>query len=117
MNKDAYFNGSVETNPHKFRNYDISEFSRVPCEGLTLGKDHEKTSMMDYRALFEESGMHHWNSGIQITHDMFINIYFMLLFYLTPDSGASECHTSIPENGNIRIELLFANHYPSRSRA
>ena len=32
----------------------------------------------------------------------------MLLFHLTPDRGASECYTSLPENGNIRIELLFS---------
>jgi hypothetical protein len=36
---------------------------------------------------------------------MFINGYFMLLFDITPDKGASEGHTTHPDNGNIRIEL------------
>ena len=51
MIKNAYFNGSVDTNPYKFRHYD-SEFSlyvngkRVPSEGLTLDMDHEKTTVM-----------------------------------------------------------------------
>jgi hypothetical protein len=31
----------------------------------------------------------------------------MLLFDLTPDLFASELHTSLPENGAIRIELKF----------
>jgi len=31
----------------------------------------------------------------------------MLLFYLTPDLGASKGHASHPDNGNIRIELNF----------
>ena len=43
---------------------------------------------------------------------MYINDYFMLLFDLTPDRGASEAHTSFPENGNIRIELLFSKQLP-----
>jgi hypothetical protein len=33
--------------------------------------------------------------------------YFMLLFDLTPDHSASEGHTSLADNGNIRIELKF----------
>jgi hypothetical protein len=36
----------------------------------------------------------------------------MLLFHLTPDRGASECYTSLPENGNIRFELLFSKPLP-----
>ena len=60
---------------------------------------------MSYRTLFEGSGIHHSNSGLQITHDMYINGYFILLFVLTPDRGASEGHTSHPEQGIIRVEL------------
>jgi len=62
---------------------------------------------MAYNTLFEGSGIHHSNSGLQITHDMYINGYFMLLFDLTPDLAASEGHTSPVESGNIRIELSF----------
>jgi len=80
---------------------------QFPKEGLTLGMDHEKTSVMGYRTLFEASGIQHLNTGLQITPDMHINGYFMLLFDLTPDRGASEGHKSHPENGSIRIELKF----------
>jgi len=38
---------------------------------------------------------------------MFENIYFMSLFGLTPDRGASQGHTSHPEKGNISVELKF----------
>jgi hypothetical protein len=67
--KNAYFNGSVETNPYIFTHY-ISEFSlyvngkRVPSEGFIA---HEKTSVMGYRTLFEESDIHHSISELQIT--------------------------------------------------
>ena len=104
----------MDTNPYKFRHYDISEFSlyvngrRVPSEGLSLDMDHEKTSVMGYRTLFEGSGIYHSNTGLQITHDMYINVFFVILFDLTPDRWASEAHTSLPDSGNIRIEQQFS---------
>jgi len=107
MVKNADYIGSMDTNPYKFQHYDISDFSlfvngkQYPNEVLSLGMDHEKTSVMVYRTLFEGSGIHHSNAGYQITHDMFIHGYFMLLFDLTHDRGASEGHTSHPEHGNI----------------
>jgi len=118
MVKNANFVGTIDTNPYKFHHYDIIDFSlfvngkHYPNEGLSLGMDHEKTSVMGNRTLFEGSGIHHSNAGHQITHDMFVNGYFMLLFYLTPDQGASESHTSHPEQGNIRVEIKFAKTLP-----
>jgi len=85
---------------------------QYPNEGLSLGMHREKTSVMGYRTLFEGSGIHHSNAGHQITHDMFVNGYFMLLFHLTPDQGDSEAHTSHPEQGNIRVEMKFAKPLP-----
>jgi len=67
---------------------------------------------MGYRTLFEGSGILHSNAAHQMTHNMFLNVYFMLLFDLTPDQGASECHTSHHEQGNIRVELKFAKPLP-----
>jgi len=118
MVKNCDFLGSVTTNPYNFRHFVLSSFAlnvngkQIPAEGLSLGMDHEKTSVMVYRTLFEGSGIHHSNSGIQITHDMYITGFFMLLFDLTTDRGASEEHTSDPDNGNIRVELKFAKPLP-----
>jgi len=67
---------------------------------------------MGYRTLFEASGINNSNTGLQITHYMYRNGYFMLFFYITPDRGASDGHTSHPENGNIRIELKFNKPLP-----
>ena len=83
----------------------------MPSEGLTLDVNHEMTSVMGYRTLFEGSGIHHSNSVQQITH-MYINVYIMVLFDITPHKGASKGHTSVPENGNMRIELLFSKPLP-----
>jgi len=67
---------------------------------------------MGYRTPLEGPGILHSNTGLQITHDMYINGYFMLLFDLSPDRGVTEAHTSLPENGNIRIELQFSRPLP-----
>jgi len=67
--KNTEFLGSVTTNPYHFRHYDLSSFAlnvngrQVPTEGLSLGMDHEKTSVMGYRTLFEGSGIHHSNGS------------------------------------------------------
>ena len=118
MLKNTVFLGSLTTNHYYLRHYDLSSFAlnvngrQVPTKGLSLIMDHEKTSVMGYRTLFEGSGIHHSNSGLQITHDMYISGYFMLLFDLTPDRAASEGHTSHPDNGNIRVELKFSKPLP-----
>jgi hypothetical protein len=67
---------------------------------------------MAHRTLFEGSGIHHSNTGLQITPDTYINGSFVLLFDLTPDRAASDSHTSNPDHGNIRIELKFAKALP-----
>jgi len=73
---------------------------------------HEKTSVIVYRTLFQVSGIHHSNSGLQINHDMYISGYFMLLFDLTPDRAASEGHTSHPDICNMRVKLKFSKPLP-----
>jgi len=118
MMKNTDFLGSINTNPYFFRHYDLRYFAlnvngkQIPTEGLALNIGHEKRTVMGYRTLFETSGIHDSNSGLQITYDMYINGYFMLLFDLTPDRRDSEGHTSHPDSGNIRIELKFSKPLP-----
>jgi hypothetical protein len=103
----------MDTNPYNFRQYDLNYFAifvsggQIPPEGLSLGMDHEKTSVMGYKTLFEGSGIHHSDTGLQITHDIYIKGFLMLVFDLAPDRAASEAHSSNPENGRIRMELKF----------
>jgi len=60
---------------------------------------------MGYRTLFVVTVIHHSNTRLQITHDMHINDFFVLLFDFAPERGAGERHTSHPENGSMRIEF------------
>jgi hypothetical protein len=118
MIKNKGFLGTMDTNPFRLQNYSLNCFSlyvngkQNHSGGLHLDMSHKKTSVMGYRTLFEASGIHHSNAGLQITHDMYVAGYFMLLFDLTPDTGVSEGHTSQPDSGNIRIELKFKTALP-----
>lgn len=116
--KNTEFLSSVNTNSYYFRQYDI-RFLALNVKGkqksldcLQLGTDHEKTSVMGLMKLFEVSGIHHSNSGLQITRDMYINDYFMLLFDETPDRGASEGYISHLNYATITVKLKFSKVLP-----
>ena len=95
MVKNTDFIGFMDSKPYKFQHYYISDFSffvndqQFPNESLFMVMDYEKTPVMDYRTFYEASSTHHSYSGLQITYDMYINGYFVLLFILTNDRGAS----------------------------
>jgi len=118
MVKNTDFLGSRNSNPFNLRQYDLTSFTmymngrQIPSESLSLNMGHEKTSVKGYATLFEGIGIHHSNSGLQITHDMYMNGFFMIVYDLTPDLAASEGHASPPTNGDIRIELEFAKALP-----
>ena len=118
MVKNGDFLGTVDSNWYNLTHYDLNHFSlyingrQIPPEGPSLKIDHAKTSVMGYKTLFEVYGIHHSNSGLRITHDLFIKGYFMLVFDLTPDRAASEGHYSNPENVHIRTDTKFDKALP-----
>ncbi len=85
MVDNGEFLGSLTTNPFKFQHFDMTYFTlyvngkQIPSGGLHLETAREKGSVMAYRTLFEGSGIRHSNSGLQISHASFVNVYFMLL--------------------------------------
>jgi len=83
---------------------------QFPNEVLPRDMDHEKTYVMCSRIFFEGSGIHHSNSGHQMTY--MLKVYFILLFVLTTDRDASQSHNSHQDNGNIRVELKFGKPSP-----
>jgi hypothetical protein len=80
---------------------------QVPYGGVTLNASHEQTTTLAYQMLFSGSGIHHGNAGMQITHDLYIKGYFLLLFDISPDLGFSDGRTSLADSGNMGIELKF----------
>jgi len=118
MVKNTDFLGSRNSNPYNLRHYDLTNFTmyvngrQIPSESLSLNMGHEKTSVKGYATLFQGIGIPHSNSGLQITHDMYINGFLMIVYDLTSDLAASEGHASPPTNGDIRIDLIFAKALP-----
>ena len=47
-----------------------------------------------------------------ITLEMFTKGYYILSFDVTPDREADEEHTSLPGQGNVRIEARFKKPVP-----
>jgi len=90
MLRNMEFLGTVNSNPYHCRHYDLNESvmklngKLLPPDGLHLGMVHEKTSVMGYKT-FDSSEINHSNTRLQITHDMYINGYFMFLFNLNPE--------------------------------
>jgi hypothetical protein len=112
------FLGSLDTNPYYFRHYDLSHFTLfyngkpIHSEGLPMNMDHEKTSVLAYNTLFEGLDIRHSNAGLQLTHDMLIAGYCMLMFDVTTNRATSEGHISLPVQCNIRLELRFDKPLP-----
>jgi len=112
--KNTDFLGTMDSSPYNLGHYDLNHFSlyinsrQIRPEGVSLFMGHEKTSVLRYETLFEGSGIHHSNTRLQITHDLFIKGYFML----TSDRAASEGHSSNPENGHIHVEARFDKALP-----
>ena len=71
-----------------------------------MNTHQEEKALIGYGTHFQGSGIHQWNSGLQITQ-MFVNGYFMFLFQLTPLTSSSGRHTSLSENSNFGTELKF----------
>jgi hypothetical protein len=67
---------------------------QIPSDSLSLDINREKTSVKGYATLFEGTGIHHSNSGFQITR-MYINGFFVIVYDLTPDLSASEGQTNV----------------------
>jgi hypothetical protein len=85
---------------------------QYPIKVISMDTSSQKTSVMAHNPLFDATGIHHSDTGLQIRPDMFLNGYFMLLFDLSLDRSASASHKSWPDNGVVRIEMRFAKPLP-----
>jgi hypothetical protein len=55
---------------------------QVTSEGLSLNTAHIKTSTMAYQTLFSGLGIHHANTGLQISHELYMKSYFNIIVYV-----------------------------------
>ena len=82
MVKNQEFLDTASTATYYFWHCGLSNFvmyvngQQIPTKGLSMKTAHEKTTVMGYRTLFEGSGIHHANSGLQITRGMLFHAFF-----------------------------------------
>jgi hypothetical protein len=101
MVKNIDFLDSRNSNPYNFRHYDLTSFTmyvngrQIPSDSLSLDMSREKTSVRGYSTLFEGTVIHHSNSGLQITHNMYINGFFVIVYDLSQIWKRQKvtCHT------------------------
>jgi hypothetical protein len=113
MLRVADFTGSADINPYHFRHFSLTHYviyvngRQALSVGLFLNTAGAKTCTMAYQKPFRVVGIHHGNTGIQITPAPFMKGSFILVFDLAPGGCPSDGHNSLPDNGSIRIELKF----------
>lgn len=117
MVDNAAFIGSKSLNPFNFQHYNMTFFSlfmndlQIPSRGITT---NIKAKMVTgaYYSLMKGIGIRNNDRGIQITYENFLNGFTIYAFDLTPDQSGHEDHTSLPNQGPLRIEAYFDNPLP-----
>ena len=76
--RNVDFTGTADINPHIFSHFGLNYFEmyvngrQVHSEGLSLNTADVNTCTMAYQTLFRGLGIHHGNTGIQITPTQFM---------------------------------------------
>jgi len=68
---------------------------------------HEKTSVKGYAELFEGTGIHHSNSGLQISQNVYKRFLRDRVRSYARSGSVGRSHVT-PTSGDIRIDLKFA---------
>jgi len=79
----------------------------ISFEGHSLNTDSTKNCTKAHQTLFIDLGIHHENTGIQITPNHLMKGLLLFIFDLTPDGYASDGYISFHDDSNFRNELKF----------
>jgi hypothetical protein len=69
--------------------------------------NNDKMSVLGYDTLFTCTGIHLGNTGLKVSHIMYLKGFIMLDYYLTPDLAVWRGNVT-PTSGSIQIGLRFA---------
>ena len=116
--KNTAFVGSTSTNPFHVQHCDMSNLVlflngvQNPSEPLTIDCSSTFGAIRAYETLYSSTGTHHDDRVHMISLEMFRKRFYVLGFYLTPDSEADEEHISLSRQGNVRIEARLKKQLP-----
>lgn len=113
------FNGSYTTNPFNFKHYNLSQVGvyvdgeQIPRKPLTLKFDADggENFMAGFQTLFSGIGKLSQDAGNQIARGDCGSGYTLFCFDLTPDQCSGD-HFQLIKQGNLRVELHFAEPLP-----
>lgn len=112
----AAYNSSPVLNPYNFKNYDFSHISvstDTNSQVRSIKADFSKGQYLSsYLSLFTSSGTFFSDAGNSITREDYPGGFSILGFDLTEDLSASDSHLSIPRQGSVRLDLVFAKPLP-----
>jgi hypothetical protein len=107
------FNGTYDSNPYNFKNYNLSFLSlyvdsvQIPSKPF-VPDFANKLYIREYDSLFQGSGVFYKDIGNDISREDYPNGYFLTGFDLTSTLSSHENFWSVEKNGSLRIELRFA---------
>ncbi|XP_011312415.1 uncharacterized protein F54H12.2-like [Fopius arisanus] len=112
---NASFNGDKTRNPYDFKNWGINFLilyvDGVQVPGRPLQPSFAGGSHMEaesYSTLFNGTGIHFSDHGIDISPSDYSNGYCLFAFDLTPDLSANcATHWNLVKTGSRRIEVHF----------
>jgi hypothetical protein len=110
--KSDAFNGAIDLNPFNFQHFGLNFInivtdSYIRCEPYR--PDFERGLYVScYNSLFMSTGIHHGDTGNDISRSEYPYGYCLFPFDLTPDLSAHERHWKIQRTGNLGIELRFS---------
>src|SRR6266536_5161155 len=110
------FNGSYIRNPFNFKHFDLSQI-KLYLDGQQqtikpLEPNYANHQYVDaYMSLFSGTGKLQKDEGNYIAREDYPGGYTLYAFDLTPDL-ADEGHFNLVKNGNLRLEMKFAQALP-----
>ena len=117
---NSAYNGSYGTNPYNFQHFNLNKFGvfldgqQIPLRPLTskFSEDGGQQYILNYQTLYSGLNKQYKDFGSIVDREDYPNGYCLLCLDLTPDySGGG--HFQLRKNGNLRLELGFAEPLPS----
>lgn len=116
VTNDAY-TGTVNKNPFHFKNNKLTYLCVLNAGRMIPSKPYQpdfnlSNHARSYLSLFTDLGRYHNSQNININYSEFKDGYTLFAVDMTPDFSGNENHASITKNGNIAIDLKFAEGLP-----
>lgn len=114
---NAAYNGDIGKNPFNFGNYNLNYLCVLNDGQMTPAKPLQPNFSnalyaRSYLALFTDLNRYHNFQNINISYDEFKAGYALYAIDLTPDFAGNDSHVSVIQNGNMAIDVKFANPLP-----